>query len=99
MRRWSAGVAVLIVLSAAARIGSAVWRAWRLGQAGVRAAVIDEGIQPNERFPHGERFAGTGFEVFTIDEEKVRKEARYDGKWVLRTNTDLPAAEVALNYK
>jgi transposase len=38
-------------------------------------------------------------EGFTIDEEKVRKEARYDGKWVLRTNTDRPAAEVALKYK
>lgn len=38
-------------------------------------------------------------EGFTIDEEKVRQEARYDGKWVLRTNTDLPAAEVALKYK
>lgn len=38
-------------------------------------------------------------ERFTIDNEKVRKEARYDGKWVLRTNTDLSAAEVALKYK
>jgi hypothetical protein len=38
-------------------------------------------------------------EGFTIDEEKVRQEARYDGKWVLRTNTDLPAREVALKYK
>jgi len=34
-----------------------------------------------------------------IDPEKVREEARYDGKWVLRTNTDLPAEEVALQYK
>ncbi|MCP5120214.1 MAG: IS1634 family transposase, partial [bacterium] len=38
-------------------------------------------------------------EGFTIDEEKVRREARYDGKWVLRTNTDLSASEVALKYK
>jgi transposase len=29
----------------------------------------------------------------------VEAEARYDGKWVLRTNTDLPASEVALQYK
>src|SRR5919198_2048933 len=36
---------------------------------------------------------------FTIDEKKLLKEARYDGKWVLRTNTDLPAAEIALKYK
>jgi transposase len=34
-----------------------------------------------------------------IDYEKVRREARYDGKWVLRTNTGLPASEVALQYK
>lgn len=34
-----------------------------------------------------------------IDEEKVRSEARYDGKWVLKTNTDLSADQVALKYK
>jgi len=37
--------------------------------------------------------------TFTIDAAKVAAETRYDGKWVLRTNTDLPAAEVALQYK
>lgn len=40
---------------------------------------------------HGARFA--------IDEQKILDEARYDGKWVLRTNTDLSAPEVALKYK
>jgi len=35
----------------------------------------------------------------TIDEAKVESEALYDGKYVLMTNTDLPAAEVALAYK
>ena len=34
-----------------------------------------------------------------IDEAKVKNEARYDGKWVLRTNTTLPADGVALTYK
>jgi len=34
-----------------------------------------------------------------IDPKKVEAEARYDGKWVLRTNTTLPAAKVALQYK
>jgi len=34
-----------------------------------------------------------------IDEEKVLAESRYDGKYVLRANTDLPAAEVAQTYK
>jgi transposase len=40
-----------------------------------------------------------GGEVFAVDEDKIREEARYDGKWVLKTNTDLPAAQVALKYK
>ncbi len=34
-----------------------------------------------------------------IDEARVAAEARYDGKYVLRTNTELPAAEVARTYK
>lgn len=36
---------------------------------------------------------------FEVDEEKVRAEARYDGKWLLTTNTDLAPSEVALKYK
>ncbi len=36
---------------------------------------------------------------FVVDEEKIQAEARFDGKWVLRTNTELPTAEVALKYK
>jgi transposase len=36
---------------------------------------------------------------FEVDEAKIKEEARYDGKWVLRTNTDLPAADAALKYK
>jgi len=36
---------------------------------------------------------------FEIDSSKIKSEARYDGKWVLRTNTDLDAGDVALRYK
>jgi transposase len=36
---------------------------------------------------------------FAIDEEKLAEEARYDGTWVLRTNTELATADVALEYK
>ena len=43
--------------------------------------------------------AATGSDHFRIDEAKIKEEARYDGKWVLRTNTDLDSAEVALQYK
>lgn len=34
-----------------------------------------------------------------IDTTKIKAEARFDGKWVLTTNTDLPADKVALKYK
>jgi Transposase DDE domain len=36
---------------------------------------------------------------FAVDEAKLEEEARFDGKWVLRTNTDLTTEEVALQYK
>jgi len=36
---------------------------------------------------------------FQIDEHKVAGEKQYDGRWVLRTNTQLPVEEVALTYK
>ena len=34
-----------------------------------------------------------------IDEDKLTRDARYDGKYVLRTTTDWDAADVALAYK
>jgi transposase len=40
-----------------------------------------------------------GSEHFTLDEAKIAEDRRFDGMWVLRTNTQLPAAEVALKYK
>jgi len=43
--------------------------------------------------------SAAGENHFTIDEKKVASDARYDGKWVLTTDTDLPAAEVAIKYK
>lgn len=45
------------------------------------------------------RFVKTAGERFTIDEQKIRDEARFDGKWVLTTNTELSARELALKYK
>ncbi len=38
-------------------------------------------------------------EAVTLDQAKVKTEARFDGKYVLRTNTELPAAEVSVQYK
>jgi transposase len=43
--------------------------------------------------------SGSDSPHFRIDEAKIVEDARYDGKWVLRTNTDLDSAEVALQYK
>lgn len=37
--------------------------------------------------------------AFEIDEDKIKEEARYDGKWVLITNMDIPSQDVALQYK
>jgi len=34
-----------------------------------------------------------------IDMDKVKYESRFDGKWVLTTNTDLPSEKIALKYK
>jgi len=45
------------------------------------------------------KYLRAGGKQFTVDEDKIKEEARYDGKWVLTTNTDLPAREVALKYK
>ena len=36
---------------------------------------------------------------FEINEEKVRDEARFDGKWIIQTDMKMPPAEVALKYK
>jgi len=35
----------------------------------------------------------------SINREKIEEEARFDGKWVLRTNMNLPAERVAQKYK
>jgi transposase len=45
------------------------------------------------------KYLCAGGKQFAVDEDKIKEEARYDGKWVLTTNTDLPAREVALKYK
>jgi len=45
------------------------------------------------------RFVASQGQRFVIDEQKVMQEARYDGKWVLTTNTNLSAKATALKYK
>ncbi len=45
------------------------------------------------------RYLKTDGRHFMIDEDKLKAEARLDGKWVLRTNTALSAKDTALKYK
>ena len=45
------------------------------------------------------KYLRAGGKQFAVDEDKIKQEARYDGKWVLTTNMDISPAEVALKYK
>ena len=45
------------------------------------------------------RYLAAGKGAFEIDRAKVEEEARYDGKFVLRTNLEMDAGEVAAKYK
>jgi transposase len=45
------------------------------------------------------RFIASRGQRFEIDEQKVTQETRFDGKWVLTTNTNLSAKAAALKYK
>ena len=67
-------------------------------------ASLQEKLRSGEKSLVGNKgyrryLSSTGPDHFQIDEAKIKEEARYDGKWVLRTKADLDAAEVALQYK
>jgi transposase len=57
---------------------------------GAKAFVVPRGLRRFVELVGGE---------LVLKEAAIRDEARYDGKWVLRTNTDLPVDRVALAYK
>jgi hypothetical protein len=56
----------------------------------------DKSLVGNKGYRKYLKTAGSHFE---IDPARVETEARYDGLWVLQTDLELPAAEVALRYK
>jgi hypothetical protein len=56
----------------------------------------DKSLVGNKGFRRYLKATGRAFE---IDADKLEQEARYDGKFVLQTDTDLDAADVALKYK
>jgi Transposase DDE domain len=62
----------------------------KLAAGGVKRLIPNRGYR---------RFLRVRAGQFEIDARRVREEARYDGKYVLRTTTELPAEEVALAYK
>lgn len=62
----------------------------KLAAGGAKSLVANKGYA---------RFLKIGRGSVRIDEEAVAADARFDGKFVLRTNTDLPAEEVAKTYK
>ncbi len=57
----------------------------------------DKSLVGNKGYRRYVKTEGEGH--FTVDEAKIAEEARYDGTYVLRTNTELAAAEVALQFK
>jgi hypothetical protein len=58
-------------------------------------SVLDDRIH----YTRSARFLKTQGTRFAIDEAKIAADARYDGKWVLRTNTGLAMDVVALAYR
>lgn len=74
--------------------------------AATRQAIIDslrEALKQGDKSLVGNkgyrRYLRPTGKAFVIDEAKAREEERFDGKWVLRTNTTLSAEDVALKYK
>jgi hypothetical protein len=65
--------------------------------------ALEERIKTNPKGLVGNRGYARYLKVskgsMTIDRDKLEEEARFDGKWVLRTNMNLSAEKVALKYK
>jgi hypothetical protein len=57
----------------------------------------DKSLVGNKGYRRYLKVEGAGH--FVVDEAKLAEEARFDGTWVLRTNTKLPTADVALQFK
>ena len=57
----------------------------------------DKSIVGNKGYRKYVRTAGKGH--FEVDDEKLAAEARFDGKWVLTSNTTLSSVDMAVQYK
>lgn len=79
-------------------------QAWK--DAADRQAIIaslEEKLKTNPKSLVGNRgyrkYLTLDRETVAVNRDKIEEEARYDGKWVLKTNTTLTAEQVALKYK
>jgi len=71
-----------------------------------RQSIIDalsEKIKSNPKSLVGNKgyrkYLSLDRDTVSLNQEKVEEEKRFDGKWVLKTNTALTAEQVALKYK
>ena len=71
-----------------------------------RRAIIDalsEKIKENPKSLVGNKgyrkYLKIDRDTVSLNEQKIEEEKRFDGKWVLKTNTALTAEQVALKYK
>ncbi len=71
-----------------------------------RQAIIDslrEKLKSNPKSLEGNKgyrkYLTLDRDTVSVNQAKIEQEARYDGKWVLKTNTTLTTEQVALKYK
>ncbi len=71
-----------------------------------RQAIIDalqEKLKSNPKSLVGNKgfrkYLSMDRDTVSINQQKIQDEKRFEGKWVLRTNTSLPSEQVALKYK
>ncbi len=57
----------------------------------------DKSLVGNKGYRRFLKMEGSGH--FIVDENRIKNEERFDGVWVLRTNTDYSAEKAALAYK
>jgi transposase len=65
--------------------------------------ALEEKIKTNPKSLVGNKgyrkYLSLDRETVSINQQKIREEERFDGKWVLKTNTHLTPEQVALKYK
>jgi transposase len=71
-----------------------------------RRAIVDSLLEKLARDPKSlvgnkgyQKYLKLDRDTVSVNQQKIDEEARFDGKWVLRTNAKLTAEQVALKYK